>query len=224
MTNYSPLSPPYRIFIVDDHKFIGELLAHRLSTDHHIKVVGIGNNTSAALHSLREQRIDIALVDMELGTESGVNATREMLALDPGLRVIGLSAHSESHYPIALLEAGARGFISKRASATEVVDGIRRVARGDLAISPDVALYLATEMKETGPVRRLRALTVKEIEVLQLLSIGCSVGEISSRLEISTKTVQSHRANMKKKLSLTTDVELCLLALKAGIVRMHDGK
>ncbi len=222
MTSYSPLSPPFRVFILDDHKFISELLAHRLATDHQVKVVGIANKASAALHFLGEQAADIALVDMQLGEEDGVDSARRMLEVAPDLRIIGLSAHAESHYPIALLEAGGRGFVSKRASATEIADGVRRVARGDLAISADVAFYLATEMKESGPVNRLRALTAKEVEVLELLSRGYSIGEISDTLEISNKTVQSHRASMKKKLSLTTDVELCLLALKAGLVHMHD--
>lgn len=224
MSNATPLSLPINVYILDDHRFIGELLAHRLSTDNHIRVVGIANKPSAALHFLQHETVDVVLVDMELGDDDGIDVTRQMLEVKPALRVIGLSAHSESHYPITLLEAGGRGFISKRASTSDVLEGIRRVARGDLAISPDVAFYLATEMKEAGPVRRVRALTAKEIEVLQLISVGCSVDEVSQRLDISSKTVQSHRANMKRKLALTTDVELCLLALRAGIVRVHDVK
>lgn len=224
MQRYAPLSPPFRVFVLDDHKFVGELLAQRLATDPHIDVLGIGNRASAGLEVIADEAIDIMLVDMDLGEDDGVEITREMLALRPGLRVIGLSAHFESHYPLALLEAGGRGFLSKRASAREVIDGVRRVARGDLAISPEVAFYLATEVKEPGPAARLRALTAKELEVLELLSRGCSVGEISESLGISAKTVQSHRASMKRKLDLTTDVELCLLALRAGIVRVHDAK
>lgn len=224
MMTYEPLSTPIRVLILDDHKFIGELLAHRLSHDHHITIIGITTSTSAALHLVRDQGADVALVDMELDNDDGVDATRALLDELPTLRVIGLSAHYQSHYPIALLEAGGRGFISKRASTTDVLDGVRRVARGDLAISPDVAFYLATEAKEPGPVKRIRALTAKEIEVLQLISVGCSIDEVSYRLDISAKTVQSHRANMKRKLDLTTDVELCLLALRAGIVSVHDQK
>jgi len=180
--------------------------------------------SSAALHFIGEHRVDVALVDMEIGDEDGVDLTRELLIRAPHLRIIGLSAFSECHYPVALLEAGGRGFISKRASAKEVLDGIRRVARGDLAISAHVAFYLATEMRETGPSKKLRALTPKEIDVLHIISLGYAVDKLSSRLAISAKTVQSHRANMKKKLDLTTEVELCLLALKAGIVRMHETK
>jgi two-component system invasion response regulator UvrY len=226
MTNFNPLATPVRVFILEDHKFIGELLAQRLSCDHYVNVVGIANKPSAALHFLRAQRVDVALLDMEFGEDEpdGIEVAREMLAIEPTLRIIGLSAYCEGHYPVALLEAGGRGFLSKRANATEVLDAIRRVARGDLAISPDVAYYLATEVKMAGPNRRLRALTAKEVEVMHLIALGCSVKEVSSRLEISAKTVQSHRANMKRKLQLTTDVELCRLAIKAGITRMHEAK
>ncbi len=224
MATNDPLSPPFRVLIVDDHRIIGELLANRLVADHQIRVLGIGNNISSAVHFIRQQSVDIALVDMEIGEKCGIEASRQLLEINPNLRIIGLSAHFESHYPISLLEAGGRGFISKRSSATDIVDAIRRVARGDLAISPDVALHLATQVRETGPVKRLSLLTGKETEVLQLLAVGHSVDEISAHLNISVKTVQSHRANMKKKLSLTTDVELCLLALRAGIIRVHDGK
>ena len=222
MTAHHPLSPPFRVFVVDDHKFIGELLAHRLSGHSDIDVLGIAQNGSATHDFIANNPVDIVLIDMELGEENGVTLACDLLEAHPELRLVGLSAHAESHYPIALLEHGGRGFISKRASAAEIVDGVRRVARGDLAISPDVAFYLATEMRESGPVNRMRALSKKELEVLRLLSCGLSVSEISGELEISTKTVQSHRASMKRKLNLHNDVELCLLALKAGIVRMHE--
>ena len=101
---------------------------------------------------------------------------------------------------------------------------MRRVARGDLAISPDVAFHLATAVREAGPVSKLRGLTAKEVEVLKLLSRGHSVDEISATLAISPKTVQSHRHNLRRKLKLKSDVELCLLALKAGFVRVHEAK
>ena len=222
MTNYRPLRAPYRVLILDDHRFIGELLAQRLSTDHQIEVVAIAQKASAGLHQTEEHALDIALLDMELGDDDGIEVAREMLVRQPALRIVGLSAHCESHYPIALLEAGGRGFLSKRSSSTEVVDAVRRVARGDLAISADVAYYLATETQDSGKVKRMRGLTAKEVEVLKLLSLGQSVGEISRSLAISIKTVQSHRANVKRKLQLKTDVELCLTALKAGIVRLRD--
>lgn len=222
MQHFAPLAPPFRVYVVDDHHFIAELLAQRLTADTAIDVVGMGNSGSQALAFVRTQRVDIVLLDMQLEDDNGVHVACELLACDPRLRVIGLSAHHDSHYPLSLLEAGARGFIAKRASTRELIEGVRRVARGDLAISPDVAYHLATGVRECGPRQRLQQLTPKETEVLRMLARGHAVAEIACALAISAKTVHSHRNAMRRKLKLGSDVELCLLALKAGLVHMHE--
>lgn len=224
MMSYNPLSPPYHIYILDDHRFIGELLVHRLGSDPQMRVVGVGTTCSGIVDYAGNNRIDIVLLDMDLGDSDGVQVATDLLALQPSLRIVGLSAYAESHYPLTLLERGGRGFMSKRVSTADLLNGIRRVARGDLAISPDVAMYLATAAREPGPVYQLRALTRKETAVLRLLSSGCSVEEISGELEISEKTVQSHRTSMKRKLNARTDVDLCLIALRAGVISVHQTK
>jgi DNA-binding NarL/FixJ family response regulator len=224
MMNYDPLSPPYNVYIVDDHRFVGELLVHRLGTDPQMRVVGVGTTRSGVIDYAGSNRVDIVLLDMELDDGDGVQVATDLLALQPGLRIIGLSAYAESHYPLTLLECGGRGFMSKRVSTAELLNGVRRVARGDLAISPDVAMHLATAAREPGPIYQLRALTRKEAAVLRLLSCGYSIEEIAKELEISEKTVQSHRTSMKRKLNARTDVELCLIALRAGVVGVHQTK
>lgn len=224
MKNHHPLSAPYHVYVLDDHRFIGELLVNRLGTDKDMRVVGVGTTRQGVVDCIAARRIDIVLLDMELEDGDGVEVATELLTLQPGLRIIGLSAFAETHYPLALLECGGRGFMSKRVSTTDLLNGVRRVARGDLAISPDVAMHLATATREPGPVYQLRALTGKETEVLRLLSCGYSVEEISEHLAISAKTVQSHRTSMKRKLNAQTDVELCLMALRAGVVSMRQTK
>ena len=224
MQDYAPLSPPYRVYVVDDHKLLAELLSHRLSTDSAIAVLGLGNSGAAARHFIASQRVDIVLLDMEVDREDGVGIAREMLAIDPRLRIVGLSAHVSSHYPLALLEAGGRGFLSKRITTRELVEAVRRVARGDLAIGADVAYHLATDVRDAGPVNKLRGLTGREAEVLRLLARGHSPEEIASALTMSVKSVLGHRNNMRRKLNLRSDVELCLMALKAGYVRVHEAK
>ena len=224
MQEYAPLSPPYRVYLVDDHKLVTELLTHGLAADHAITVVGSGNNGAAAKRFVAEQRVDVVLLDMEIGQEDGVGLARELLVIDPRLRIIGLSAFVSSHYPLTLLEAGGRGFLSKRTTPRELADSVRRVARGDLAISADVAYHLATDVRDVGPVNKLRLLTGKESSVLHLLARGYAVEEIAQDLHMSAKTVQAHRNNMRRKLKLRSDVELCLMALKAGFVRVHEAK
>lgn len=224
MQEYAPLSPPYRVYVVDDHKLVTELLTHGLAADHAIAVVGSGNNGAAAKRFVAEQRVDVVLLDMEIGQEDGVGLARELLVIEPRLRIIGLSAFVSSHYPLTLLEAGGRGFLSKRITPRDLADSIRRVARGDLAIGADVAYHLATDVRDVGPVNKLRLLTGKESSVLHLLARGYAVEEIAHDLHMSAKTVQAHRNNMRRKLKLRSDVELCLMALKAGFVRVHEAK
>jgi len=222
MMHYPPLTPPYHIYILDDHRFLGELMAHRLGADPQMRVVGIGTTRAGILDYLPGHRVDILLLDMELEGADGVEVATELLARCPALRIVGVSAHAESHYPLTLLEHGARGFLSKRVSTADLLNGVRRVARGDLAISPDVAMHLATSAREPSPVYRLRALTAKEAEVLRLLAQGLGPDEVAAELAIAVKTVQSHRANMKRKLGARNDVELCLLALRAGLVAVRE--
>ena len=224
MQEYASLSPPYRVYVVDDHKLVTELLTQRLSTDHAIAVVGSGNSGASACHFVAEQPVDVVLLDMEIGEEDGVGVARELLAIDPRLRIIGLSAFASGHYPLTLLEAGGRGFLSKRSSTRDLVENVRRVARGDLAIGADVAYHLATNVRDMGPVNKLRNLTPKEGAVLRLLARGYATDEIATELDMSPKTVQTHCSNMRRKLGLRSDVELCLMALKAGLVRVHEAK
>jgi two-component system invasion response regulator UvrY len=142
---YRPLTPPYRIMIVDDHKFVVELLAQKLSLDSKIAIAGLANRGSTAIHILRNEKVDIVLLDMELEKEDGISIARQLFEIEPELRIIGLSMHDTDHHPVSLLELGGLGFISKSSTAREVIDGVIRVAAGDMAISPKIAVYLATQ-------------------------------------------------------------------------------
>ena len=117
-----------------------------------------------------------------------------------------------SHAYVAQVETGRRGpLLPSRWGAL-------------LAIGADIAYHLATDVRDTGPVNKLRSLTGKESSVLALLARGFAVEEIARDLQMSAKTVQAHRNNMRRKLKLRSDVELCLMALKAGFVRVHEAK
>lgn len=215
-----PIKPPYRLLLVDDHKFVCEMLAHKLATDRSIEIVGIANHGAAALALAREQPIDIVLLDMELEQEDGIAIARQLLETRPGVRIIGLSVHDQNHYPLALLELGGVGFLSKRTSAREIGDAVRRVAAGEMAVSAEIAVFLATQVGGS-PLERMKRLTIKENEVLENIANGLSVKAVAQRLGLTTKTVQSHRNSLRKKLRVQTDVELCLIALRTGLVDIH---
>lgn len=217
-----PLKPPYRLIIVDDHKFICEMLSQRLALDSNIHVVGLANHGSTALHLVKTESVDIVLLDMELEQEDGIGIAKQLLAINPALRIMGLSMHDADYYPIALLEIGGVGYISKRTGAKEICDAVRRVAAGDMAISPQIAVYLATQATGAGPIDQIKGLTAKEVEVLSEIAHGWSVKEIAIRSGLTEKTIQTHRNNMRKKLKASTDVQLCLIAIKAGLVDIHQ--
>lgn len=215
-----PMKPPYRVLVVDDHKFVCEMLAHKLAVDRSIEIVGIANHGTTAIEIARSREVDIALLDMTLEQEDGLGVARQLLAAQPQLRIIGLSMHDRSHYPIALLELGGMGFLTKRTSAREIGEAVRRVAAGGMAVSPEIAVFLATHASG-NPVERIRQLTLKETEVLGRLATGLPVRDIACVLGLTEKTVQGHRNSLRKKLGARTDVELCLLAIKAGLVDIH---
>jgi two-component system invasion response regulator UvrY len=208
--------------IVDDHKFIVELLAQRLSVESKIEVVGMANRGSAALHIARSQKVDIVLLDMELEQEDGIHVAKGLLKINPAIRIVGLSMHDADHHPISLLEIGGVGFISKNATGREIIDGITRVAAGEMAISPKIAVFLATQCSNPNPVEQIRAASPKELEVLKFIAQGFSIEEIAAKCGVTKKTIQSHRARLKKKLGVKTDVELCLIAIKSGLIGIHD--
>ena len=216
-----PLKSPCRVMLVDDHKFIAEMLAQRLAAESGIEVAGFASDAAGAEQIITSQQVDIALLDMQLAREDGLGVARRLLELRPPLRIIGLSVHDQDHYPLALLQMGAAGFLSKHSSAREIADGVRRVAAGHMAVSASVAVFLATHQTVTGPSDWLAALTPKELEVLTCLARGMSIKAVATRLALTSKTVQTHRNNLRKKLGVTTDVELCLLAIKAGLLDLH---
>lgn len=216
--SYPPLNPPFRVMIVDDHKFVVELLAQRLSVEPKVEIVGMANRGSAALHIAKTESVDIVLLDMALEQEDGIHVARSLLDVDPAIRIIGLSVHDTDHHPISLLEIGGLGFISKSATSREIVDGITRVAGGEMAISPKIAVHLATQHTNPNPIDQIRSLSPKEHEVFLLIAKGFSVKEIAGKLSVAEKTIQSHRAQLRRKLGVNTDVELCLIAIKSGLI------
>jgi two-component system, NarL family, invasion response regulator UvrY len=222
MQHHYPLASPYRVYLLDDHALVAELLAQRLAGDSLIKIVGLGTKGSVALDFIHEHRVDIVLLDMQLEDGDGINIAVDMLKIEPRLRIIGLSAHYDTHYPSSLLEAGGRGFIAKRSSTQELIDGIRRVGRGDLAISSEIAYHFATVGEEPIARQRLGRLTDNELKILRLISCGYSVDRIATELDIAEKTVQARRNKLRRKLKVDNDVELCLLALKSGCTPLHE--
>lgn len=202
-----------RIVIVDDHPIVRQGLRVVLEAELCFSVVGEANGYNQAMSVVAETQPDIAVVDVGLQGRNGIELTRDLRNRDDTLRILVLSMHDERVYAQRALRAGANGFIMKTASGKPVVAAIRRIMDG--------YVYLSDELISTSVKGRylehtsdpLATLTDRELEILDLIGNGRSTRQIADMLFISIKTVESHRANIKKKLGLISGFQLLQFAI-----------
>jgi DNA-binding NarL/FixJ family response regulator len=212
-----------RILLVDDHALVREGLRALLTSNAETQVIGEASTGREALELARNLDPDVILMDVGMPDLNGFEATRQMKSTAPGARVIALSTHSDKRYVLAMLEAGARGYIVKSAAGEELVRAIETVNRNQIYLSPAIAgvvvdSYLGREYPEEGIGAAL--LGSREREVLQLLAEGKSSPEIAAVMHISVSTVETHRRNIMRKLDLHSVAELTKFAVREGLTQL----
>ncbi len=205
-----------RLLIVDDHPVVREGLSELINRELDVKVVAAADSADLALEILREENIDVAIVDLSLPGISGIELIRMIREEFAALPVLVLSMHDENFYAERALRAGARGYVMKQESIHHVLEAVRKVRRGDLYVSEEVAekmlfRIVSGDGRDDPEVQRLSA---RELEVFQLIGQGFSTREIAEMLHLSIKTIESYRANIKDKLSLRGAAELMQHAVK----------
>lgn len=207
-----------RVLLVDDQRMVREALRAILDRAGDIAVVAETDNGATALALAREFEPDVVVMEMSLKRMSGIEATRRMLAHNPRIRVLGLSALAERRTVLQMLEAGARGFIATSAGCEELLRGIRALARGESYLYADAAAALVDRLRsDPSQQRRKDALGRREREVLQLLAGGSTSAQIAAKLDITTGTVEVHRRNIMRKLDLHKVAELTRYAIREGL-------
>jgi DNA-binding NarL/FixJ family response regulator len=208
------------IFLVDDHPLVREWLTNLINQQADLMVVGEAETGPQAIEAMLRLRPDVAIVDISLKDSSGMELIKNLKQTLPGLAVLVLSMHEESHYAERALRAGARGYIVKRETTRKVILAIRQVLAGQPYISDEIATALATQfvsgkgaLKES-PVEQL---SDRELEVFELLGQGRGTRQIAEVLRVSVKTVQAYCARIKEKLGLSSATELLREA-----VRWHE--
>lgn len=213
-----------RILLADDHAILRAGLRSLLNAQSDMEVVGEAGTGEEAVHVAGAVQPDIVLMDISMGGAGGVAATRQVLQLCPTARVLMLTMHDDAAYVQQALDAGAAGYVLKRAADSELLAGIRAVHRGDTFLYPSVARVLVDDylrMKKTGETVSSQSsdlLSPREREVLVLIAQGYSNHEIAERLTLSVKTVETHKSRIQEKLSLHTRAELVRYAMQKGML------
>ncbi len=215
-----------RILLVDDHALIRSGLRMLLEAHPDLAIVGECETGGEAIQHAQELRPDVVLMDITLPDMLGIDATRAIKKRLPEVKVLALTMHESDEYFFEMLNAGASGYVPKRAAPNEVVDAIRVVHSGGVYLYPSLAKTLVRDYLtrvETGDEKAAYGgLTEREREVLTLIAEGLSNSQIAERLVISVKTVERHRANILAKLGLHSRTELVKYAIRKGMIQVED--
>lgn len=205
------------ILLADDHTLVRQGLKLLLEREPGLEVVGEAGDGRRALELAAELRPEVAVLDISMPQMNGLEAARRIARLAPGTKVLLLSMYQSPEYVREAVRAGVRGYVLKEDAATELVEAIRAVARGEYHFAPQV-LEEVVEAARSPQGGRLELLTPREREVLQLIVEGHTTEKIAKIIHRSPETVRSHRASIMKKLDLHNMAELVRFAIAAGLL------
>jgi DNA-binding NarL/FixJ family response regulator len=200
-----------RILVVDDHAVLREGLVAQINRESDLVVCGEAENAREALTAVEKLKPDLVLADITLPGRNGLELIRDIRAVQPELPVLVLSMHDASVFAERVLRAGGRGYISKQRSGQKLIAAIRHVLSGQIYLSDEMSTRLLDSLsgkRQAQPASPVEQLTDRELEVFTLIGKAKETKEISTRLGMSVKTVEAHRASIKRKLKLKTGPEL----------------
>ena len=211
-----------RILMVDDHAILREGLRALLSYYDDVEVVGEAQDGAESLERVKELQPDVVLMDIAMPGMNGLEATRLIREQYPQTRVLILTQHEDSQYVLPLLQAGASGFVTKRALGNDLINALRVVAKGETFLVPTAATAVVEEMRRRGDEDMAAtapdSLTPRELEILKHIAMGKTNSQIAAELSISVKTVEWHRSNLMSKLDLHSIADLVRYAMEHELI------
>ena len=211
---------PTRVVLADDHTLVREGVRRILESSAGIEVVGEVADGAAALKVLGKVAADVLVLDLSMPGVDGYEVLREAKAICPGLKVLVLTMHDDAQHNSRAVREGADGYLLKDSAVQDLVAAIRAVTEGRSYFSPPVQARLAELLRAPSESRAgLELLTEREREVLTLVAQGVSTREIAAQFEISARTVETHRANLMRKLGLRSVALLTQFAIREGLVQ-----
>jgi two-component system response regulator NreC len=210
-----------RVLLADDHAVLRGGLRALLSLEPDMDVVGEVSTGEEAIERVRALRPHVVVMDLAMPGMGGMEATRQVTALDLGTRVLILTSHAEEEYLLPVLEAGASGYVQKTSADKDLILAVRTVARDEVFLYPSATRLLLRGYKTAGHGEDdpLHDLSEREREVLKLTAEGYGSGEIGKKLFLSPKTVDTYRSRLMQKLGLTHRAELVRFALETGVLK-----
>jgi two-component system response regulator NreC len=211
-----------RLLLVDDHEIVRTGISMLLESETGMNIIGQASTGLQALEMASQLQPDVVIMDITLPDISGIEVTRRLKAQHPGIAVVALTIHEDQQYFFEMLQAGADGYVPKRAASEDLIKAIRAAFSGEVFIYPSLAKVLVTDFltqaAEEKTKESVNGITAREQEVLEMLAAGKTNEEIAVVLSISKHTVARHRENLMRKLGLHSRSELVKYAIRKGLI------
>jgi two-component system invasion response regulator UvrY len=206
------------VLIADDHSLIREGFKKILSRETDIKIIGEASNAHEVMDVLKDHHCNIIVLDITMPGKSGLEILEDIKIQYPHISVMILSMHSEEHYALRALKAGAKGYLTKEGAPNELINAIRKIDSGRMYLSQDVAEQLAYNLGGKTDKLPHETLSNREFQVMHLMASGKSISDISDELSISASTVSTYRQRVMEKLNLHSTAEIILYAVKNNLL------
>ncbi|PJC87892.1 two-component system response regulator UvrY [Vibrio sp. HA2012] len=206
------------VFLVDDHELVRTGIRRIIEDVRGMKVAGEADSGEESVKWCRSNHADVILMDMNMPGIGGLEATKKILRINPDIKIIVLTVHTENPFPTKVMQAGAAGYLTKGAGPDEMVNAIRLVHSGQRYISPEIAQQMALSQFSSSSDNPFKDLSERELQIMMMITKGQKVTDISEQLNLSPKTVNSYRYRLFSKLNISGDVELTHLAIRHGML------
>ncbi|MGC3946568.1 MAG: response regulator transcription factor [Chryseolinea sp.] len=207
-----------KVFVADDHKIVRVGLRGMLSLQADMTVVGEAEDGRGVMEAVDRQVIDVILMDIDMGTTNGIDTTKQVKSRYPDIHIIGITMHEEQQQIVAMLQAGASGYLLKNVGPEQLAAAIRAVADGENYFSPEVSATLLQVFTKARPPQLNQSLTQRETEVLRLIAQEFSNQEIADKLFISVRTVDTHRRNILEKIQAKNTAGMVKYAIQHQLI------
>lgn len=206
------------VLLVDDHSIVREGLKNLIELEADLKVTGEAASGLEALNLVRANSYDVMVLDILMPDKNGVDTLHDLKHIAPNLPVLILSGYAEAQYALNLIRSGCKGYLSKGAESTEIIQAIRTIANGRRYISAELAELMSEQLSHPTEKQLHESLSDREFQVFFKLAGGVKPTDIGTELHISTKTVSTYRSRILEKMSLKTNADLTYYAIKNGLI------